>query len=128
MPFTSFCELPGDNHLTFVPAVVLVYHSSLEVELSFIDNVLLFNMVNNGFREYGDMMLLYDHVRRNGRATRELYDEHFSHCQIPSHALFSKVYQRTSDSGTLTMVLHSGAVPRVGEGIACDDEYPMSSA
>ena len=28
MPLTSFCELPGDDHLTFVPAVVLVYHPS----------------------------------------------------------------------------------------------------
>ena len=28
MPFTSFCELPRDDHLTFIPAVMLVYHPS----------------------------------------------------------------------------------------------------
>ena len=31
MPFTSFCELSGDDHLTFVPALVLIYYPSLEV-------------------------------------------------------------------------------------------------
>ena len=31
IPFTSFCELPGDDHFTFVPAVVLVYHPSCAI-------------------------------------------------------------------------------------------------
>ena len=44
LPFTAFCELPGDDHLTFVPAVEIVYNPSLEVELSFIDSGMLFNM------------------------------------------------------------------------------------
>ena len=79
MPFTSFCELLRDNHLTFIPAVVLVYHPSLEVELSFIGSVLLFNMGNYTFREYADMMLLYGEARHNGRAAGQLYEEHFPH-------------------------------------------------
>ena len=41
IPFTSFCELPVDDHLTFVPAVVLVYHLSLKVEHSFIGSVVV---------------------------------------------------------------------------------------
>ena len=32
---TPFCDLSGDDHFTFVPAVVLVYHPSLKNELSF---------------------------------------------------------------------------------------------
>ena len=36
MPFTSFCDQSGDDHLMFVPAAVLIYHPSLEVELIFI--------------------------------------------------------------------------------------------
>ena len=102
MPFTSFSELPRDYHLTFVPAVMLVYHPPLEVVLSFIGNVLLFNMANYTFREYADMMLLYGKARRNGRAARLLYVEHFSHCQTPSHALFAKVYQQALEMGTFT--------------------------
>ena len=46
MQFSSFCELPGDEHLLFVPTVVLVYHPSFEVELSLIGSVLLRNMAN----------------------------------------------------------------------------------
>ena len=90
MPFTSFCELPGDDHLTFVPAVVFVYRP-LTVELSFIGSVLLFNMANYTYREYTDMMLLYGEAQRNGRAARQLYEEHFLHYQTPSHILFAKI-------------------------------------
>ena len=91
MLFTSLCELPGYDHLTFVPAVVLVYRPSLDIELSFIGRVLLFNMASYTFREYADM-ILYDEARRNGRAARLLYEKRFPHRQTPSHAVFAKVY------------------------------------
>ena len=94
LPFTSFCELPGDDHLTFVPTVFHVCHP-LEVELSFIGSVLLFNTANYTFREYADMMLMYGEARRNGRAVRQLYEERFPHRPTPSHALFANFYHRT---------------------------------
>ena len=78
--------------MTFVSAVMFVYRPSLEVELSFICSMLLFNMANYTFREFADMMLLYCKARRNGRAVHQLYEERFPHCQIPSHALFAMVY------------------------------------
>ena len=59
-------------------AIVLVYHLSLEDELSFIGSVLLFNMANYIFREYFDMLLLYGEAQRNERAALRLYEEHFS--------------------------------------------------
>ena len=52
MSFTSFCELPGEDNFMFIPAVVLVYHPSLENELSFIGSALQFNMANYTFSEY----------------------------------------------------------------------------
>ena len=98
MPFTSFCELPGYDHFTFVPAVVLVYHLSLEVELSFIGSVLLFYMANYTFREYADM-ILYGEAWRNERAAPQLYEERFPHRKRHSHALYGKVYQQDSETG-----------------------------
>ena len=74
MPFTSFCELPRHDHLMFVPAVVLVYRPSHEVELSFIGSVLLFKMANYIFGEHTDMMLLCGKARRNGRDVHQLYE------------------------------------------------------
>ena len=89
MPFTSFYDLPRDDHLTFVPAVVLVYRPSLEVALSFIGSALLFYMTNYTFSEYTNMLLLYGKARR-------------PHCQTLSYTLFAKVYQQTSEMGTFT--------------------------
>ena len=109
---TSFCELPGDDHLTFVPSIVLVYHPSLEVELLFIGSELLFNMDYFTFREFADMMLLYSKSRRYGRAARQLYKEHFPHRQTHSHALFAKVYQWASGTGTFTASRFDCGAPR----------------
>ena len=129
MPFTSFCELP----LTFVPAVVLVYHPSLEDEMSFIDTVLLFNMANYTFKEYADMMLLYGEARDNGRAAHKLYEERFPHCKTPLHAVFAEVYQWASETCRLTgsrsdWCSTAAPYPRVGRGCTpcsgrgCNDE------
>ena len=117
MPFTSFCELPEDDHLTFVPAVMLVYHPSLEFQLSFIGSVLLLNIANHTLREFADM-LLHGEAWRNGRAAHQLYEERFPHRQTPSHSLFAKVYQRASKrvhspAAGPTVVIHASAVPPV---------------
>ena len=66
--------------------------------------------------KYADMMLLYSEAWRNGRAAHQLYEEHFPHCQTPSHPSLPRFTsgpwrQIHSLPAGLTVVLHSCAVP-----------------
>ena len=129
--FTSFCELTLDNHLMFVHTEILIYHPSLEVELSLIAfsccstwlTTHLGNMpICHCTMKIGAMGRLVSCMRSVSHTVRHLYTPSIPRFNSEPHR-----YIHSQPAGPKVVLHEVGRACTPWSGRGCNEEYQMSS-